>query len=305
MTKSGEGAFMPEWVMIGVPTSAGAHHAGQELAPAALRAAGLPDRLAEAGLHVTDAGDLPGAVFAPDPAATAGRSLAAVVRVAAEVADAVADVVASGRRPLLLGGDCTITVGAVAGFRRAAADTGLIYLDGDADLGVPGDGGSGIFDSMGITHLLGGGAPELAGLAGTPPLLSPDRLAIIGSDPRETSQADRDYLHDQCVSFTEAPAFIEDPAAAARHAMAAIAGQARQVLVHFDIDVVDSADLPLGNFPHYGSGVSLHDALAGLAALHADQSFAGLVLTEINPTHDPAGTELDRLVRGLVPVLAG
>ncbi len=296
---------MPEWVMIGVPTSAGAHHAGQELAPAALRAAGLADRLAQVGVRVADAGDLPGAVFVPDPAATAGRNLAAVARVAAEVAEAVADVVASGRQPLLLGGDCTITVGAVAGFRRAAADIGLIYLDGDADLGVPGDGGSGIFDSMGVTHLLGGGAPELSGLAGAPPLLTADRLAIIGSDPRETSQAGRDYLHDKKVSFTEAPAFIEDPAAAARDAMAVIAGQARSVLVHFDIDVVDSADLPLGNFPHYGSGVRLDDALACLAAVHAHKSFAGLVLTEINPTHDPAGTELDRLVRGLVRVLAG
>jgi arginase len=296
---------MREWVIIGVPTSAGAHHAGQELAPDALRAAGLVSRLAEAGLAVTDAGNLPGAVFAPDPVSTGGRNLSAVARVAAEVADAVADVVGSGRQPLLLGGDCTITVGAVAGFRRGAPDVGLFYLDGDADLGVPGDGGSGIFDSMGITHLLGGGAPELAGLGGEAPLLTPDRLAIVGSDPRETSQAGRDYLRDLNVSFTEAPVFIKDPAGAARAAMAAIGAGSRRVLLHFDIDVVDSADLPLGNFPHYGSGVRLDDALACLAAVHADKSFSGLVLTEINPTHDPGGRELDRLVRGLVAVLAG
>lgn len=296
---------MREWVIIGVPTSAGAHHAGQELAPAALRAAGLTRRLAEAGLKVTDAGDLPGAVFAPDPRATMGRNLAAVARVAGEVADAVAGVVAAGRWPLLLGGDCTITIGAVAGFRRAAPDVGLVYFDGDADLGVPGDGGSGIFDSMGVTHLLGGGAPELAGLGGEMPLLTPDRLAIVGSDPRETSQAGRDQLRDLHVSFTEAPAFMAGPADAGRAAMAAIAAESRQVLVHFDIDVVDSADLPLGNFPHYGSGVTLDDALACLAAMHAGKSFSGLVLTEINPTHDPGGRELDRLVRGLVDVLAG
>ncbi len=41
---------MDEWVIIGVPTSAGAHHAGQELAPDALRAAGLGDRIAKAGM---------------------------------------------------------------------------------------------------------------------------------------------------------------------------------------------------------------------------------------------------------------
>jgi hypothetical protein len=32
---------MPRFAVIGVPSSAGAHHAGQELAPAALGAAGL------------------------------------------------------------------------------------------------------------------------------------------------------------------------------------------------------------------------------------------------------------------------
>ncbi len=296
---------MSEWVVIGVPSSAGAHHAGQEPRLAALRGTGLVSRLGAAGVRVADAGDLPGAVFAPDRDARAGRSLPAVARVAAEVADAVAEVAGSGRLPLVLGGDCTITIGAVAGLRRGEPAVGLIYLDGDADLDVPGDGGSGIFDSMGITHLLGGGAPELAALGGDAPLLTPARLAILGSDPRETSQAGRDHLRELQVSFQEAPAFAADPAAAARRALAAIAGESSRVLVHFDIDVVDSADLPLGNFPHYGSGVTLDDALAGLRELRAAPAFAGLVLTEINPTHDPAGTELDRLVSGLVSALAG
>src|SRR5260370_5536399 len=206
---------MNEWAMIGVPTSAGAHHAGQELAPDALRAAGLADRRLEAGLAVTDAGNLPGAVFAPDRDAPGARSRAAVARVAADVADAVAKVVASDRLPLVLGGDCTITIGAVAGLLRCHPDGGLIYVDGDTDLGVPGDGGSGILDSMGISHLLGRGAPELAGLGGQLPLLEPARLAMLGSDPRETADAERGYLAGLGVSFQEAPAFIADPAGAA------------------------------------------------------------------------------------------
>jgi arginase len=49
--------------VIGVPTSAGSHHAGQDRAPAALRAAGFVGQLREAGLDVTDLGDVPGAVF--------------------------------------------------------------------------------------------------------------------------------------------------------------------------------------------------------------------------------------------------
>jgi arginase len=295
---------MNDWVMIGVPTSAGAHHAGQELAPDALRAAGMPGLLAAAGASVTDAGNLPASVFAADRIDAEARNLAAVTKVAAGVADAVADIAASGRLPLLLGGDCTITIGAVAGFRRHDPDVGLVYVDGDADLGVPGDGGSGILDSMGISHLLGRGAPELTGLGGQVPLLAPARLAILGSDPREASDSDRAFLAGQGVSFQEAPAFIADPARAAERALAAVTRGAGRFLVHFDVDIVDSGDLPLGNFPHYGTGVRLEHVVAGLRVLRAHPSFGGLVLTEVNPTHDPGGSELGRLVDALVTALA-
>jgi arginase len=295
---------MGDWVVIGVPSSAGAHHAGQERAPAALRQAGLLDRLREAGASVQDTGDLPGAVFAVDHDHPHGRNLAAVVRVAREVADAVAGVTQRGGIPLVLGGDCTITLGVIAGFRRRHPDVGLLYLDGDADLGTPQAGGSGIFDSMGVVHLVGGGAPELAGLAGRPPLIDPDRLAIVGADPRETDDAGRRFLAKADVHLAEAPEFISDPAAVAATAMSRVAAASGPVVVHFDVDVVDSGDLPLGNFPHYGSGVSLADAVAGLRVMRAHPSFAGLVLTEVNPTHDADGSQLGRYVRGLVSALA-
>jgi arginase len=293
---------MSDWVMIGVPSSAGAHHAGQDRAPDALRAAGLVARLGAAGESVVDTGNLPAAAFAVDRDHPGSRNLPAVVRVARQVADAVAGA-EDGRPLLVVGGDCTITLGVISGFRRRHPDVGLVYVDGDADLSVPDSGGSGIFDSMGVSHLLGRGAPELAGLAGTVPLLDPARLAIVGSDPRETSDAGRRYLADAGVSFEEAPVFIADPAAAAARALSVVAAASGPVVVHFDVDVVDSGDLPLGNFPHYGSGVLLEHAVACLRVLRAHPSFAGLVLTEVNPTHDADGSVISRYIDALVSAL--
>src|ERR1022692_1918047 len=238
---------MADWTMIVVPSSAGAHHAGQERAPDALRAAGLLPRLAAAGESVHDAGNLPGAVFAVDHDNPGRRSLPAVVRVADALGGAAVDSAAGAWLPLVVGGDCTITLGVIAGFRRRHRDVGLVYVDGDADLGSPDDGGSGIFDSMGVTHLLGGGAPELAGLAGTLPLLEPGRLAIVGSDPRETDDRGRARLAQLGVSFQEAPELIADPAGAARRALAAIEAASGPIVVHVDVDLIDSGDLPLGN----------------------------------------------------------
>ena len=216
---------MREWAVVGVPSSAGAHHAGQEQAPAALRAAGLIERLRAAGLAVADAGDLPAAAFAVDHEHPAARNLAAVAAVARRVADAVADVVADGRLPLVVGGDCTITLGVIAGFRRAHPDACLVYLDGDADVGTPRSTGSGIFDSMGVAHLLGYGAPELTGLAGEPPLLEPYRLALVGADPRETDEAGRRFLAGLGVSFQEGPDLATDPEGTAGRALTAVAAR--------------------------------------------------------------------------------
>jgi arginase len=295
---------MAGWVMIGVPSSAGAHHAGQERAPAALRAAGLLARLRAAGVTISDVGDLSVTPFAVDHDHPKARNLAAVVTVARQVAAAVAGQLEAGRLPLVVGGDCTITLGVVAGFRRRHPDVGLVYADGDADLSTPDSGGSGIFDSMGVAHLLGHGAAELAGLDGPPPLLQPSRLAIVGSDPRETGDAGRRFLAEAGVSFQEAPTLIADPAGAAQQALAAVTPASGPAVVHFDVDMIDSGDLPLGNFPHYGSGVRLDHAVTLLRTLTAHPSFAGLVLTEINPTHDADGGQINRYVNAIIEVLA-
>ena len=81
------------------------------------------------------------------------------------------------------------------------------------------------------------------------------------------------------------------------------------VLVHFDVDSIDSADLPLANFPHYGTGVPLETAEDVLATLLETDQLAAIALTEVNPTYDPGGEQLARyvelvsaaLLRGLGP----
>src|SRR5688500_9416483 len=120
------------YAVVGVPTSAGTHHAGQERAPAALRAHGFVTRLRELGVDVGDEGDIAGETFCADPDHPTARNLAAVVRVARRVADTVAGCVAEGHVPIILGGDCTITLGVVAGVQRHRPDVGVLYLDGDA-----------------------------------------------------------------------------------------------------------------------------------------------------------------------------
>src|SRR5262249_62181825 len=90
--------------VIGVPCSAGAHHGGLERGPAALRAAGLPDRLRPAGWEVSDAGDLASRVFTADAEHPRARNREAVLRGCRGVAAATGQAVPGRRVPRLVGG---------------------------------------------------------------------------------------------------------------------------------------------------------------------------------------------------------
>jgi arginase len=84
-----------------------------------------------------------------------------------------------------------------------------------------------------------------------------------------------------------------------------VSDRTSSVIVHFDVDAVDSADLPLGNYPHYGAGVSLDVAAAVLRVLCSAPDVAAIVLTEVNPTHDPTGRHLRRYVDAVAPSITG
>lgn len=294
---------MNEYTLIGVPSSAGAHGIGQEQAPMQLRRRGLPGRLRAAGLHLADDGDLPLALYRPGSPDKRQQNLDQVVAVAQRVAERVAAVVAGGRIPIVLGGDCTITLGALAGLQRHHPDTGLMYFDGDIDMNTPSTTRSGILDGMGVSHLLGEGAPTLARIGPRFPMLSAERLVLFGYDPAMLEPAERERLAGSGLAHWPVEKITGRPAGAAAEALAALASHAELVLVHFDIDAVDSTDLPLANYPHFNFGQPLDSALQCLAAFCASDKFAGLVITEVNPDHDADGTLLGRLIDGLAGVL--
>lgn len=289
--------------IIGAPCSAGAHHGGLEHGPAGLRAAGLLERLREHGCDVHDAGDLTARVFANDPAHPTARNREQVLAACREVAAAVAKVIDGGRIPVVLGGDCSITVGVVIGCLQIRPLTGLLYLDGDADLRTPDTTIAGNFDGMVISALLGHGDPAFIGLSELTPVLAPSRLAIIGYD-NDIDPRERHLLELPFARF-DSQQLQADAVGVATLARAHVAKSATHTLVHFDVDAVDSADLPLANYPHHGQGVTFPTALKALEVLCAGRSFTGIVLTEVNPTHDPDGQLLRRYVAGVANAIAG
>ncbi|MFI7218873.1 arginase family protein [Micromonospora maritima] len=290
------------WTVVGAPSSAGAHTPGVERAPAALRAAGLLDLLG-AAVDVEDAGDTSGFRWRPDPAYPRGQNAGAVAGVAAEVAAGVAAAVGRERTALVLGGDCTVTIGLVAGCARAGRSPALVYVDGGPDLYTPSTRPNGNLDATGLAHMLGlpGTLPEVAGVGPTVPLLSPERVVVYG-DSLPRGDHERELVAELGLTYVPADEVHADPSAAARRARSSAEGAADGFVVHFDVDVLRFVDAPLADVPE-PFGLGLAEAAATLAELVASPRFLGLSVTEINPDHLPDGEVLPRFVRALAGAL--
>lgn len=278
--------------LIGVPTSAGAYGIGQEQTPSALRNAGLLEAI---HADITDAGDLPTTPFRPDPTSPRSQNIDTVVDVAANVREEVSRAFSEDEIPVVIGGDCTITLGVVSGVLDHHPDANLAYFDGDTDLSTPATTRSGILDAMGIAHLLNidGVDPRLASIGPATPLLDGVQLALIGYEDGDLSDDDRRLLDERNVHMFPAEQLRNDLGATVDRIDHTLGDRPR--IVHFDVDAVDSIDCPLAEFPHFNTGVTLEVATHVLTQLCTTPNLAAIVVTEANPLHDPQGLYIPRL----------
>ncbi|MBI3447314.1 MAG: arginase family protein [Acidobacteria bacterium] len=287
--------------MIGVPSSAGARRTGQERAPKAFRAAGLLERLRAKGLEVADWGDLPESAYRPDAEHPREQNLREVCRVARQVAVHV------GRAPLdralllVLGGDCTITLGVLAGLLERRPGLGLVYFDGDVDLNTPATTSSGILDGMVMAHVLGRGAAELASVGRRMPMLPEEKIAMFGYNVESgwIDPAEQDALGRSSMLKYPLARVREDAAGAAAEALGLLTRRCDGIVAHFDVDVMEFA---AADVPHPG-GLAPDSAFAALRAFVGDARCAAIVVTEFNAERDPDGSLARELVVRLADTL--
>lgn len=291
---------------IGVPSSAGAHTPGIDKAPKALREAGIVEQLQQAGCQVIDHGDLPRTRYTPDKDHPKAQNLERVVDVAAEVAKQVGAMLKASETPLVLGGDCSITVGVVAGYVQHDPSVLLVYIDGGIDLEIPETNPEGNLDSMGVAHMIGvAGVTEALSRIGTRfPLLSPEQVVYFGFEQGPPDDEEEVVLRKYAMRNYPAETIRGRAKAAAVEVLASLEAQQRPFLIHFDVDVIDFVDFPIADVPLFNKGLTFVEAIDSLAVFVASPQVAGLVITEINPDHmDEEGEGARRFVRELVRAL--
>jgi arginase len=297
---------MPALGVLGVPTSAGAFAPGQELAPAALREAGLLDRLRANGVEVADLGDSPVWRWRPDTTRPRAQNLAEVARIARETADRVAEAQDESRTLLVLGGDCTIELGTVAGHVARDEDVGLVYFDVHPDLNTPASVHEGALDWMGMAHALGvdGAERELAGIGARMPLLDDRQVLFFSYGPDQATPFELEQMERRGLGRVPVDEVAADPEGTARRTIDDFGARFTRLLVHFDVDTIDFNDAPLSENTGRGEGLSLDVAMRALRVLVGSERLAALTVTELNPLHgDEEGHTIGRLVEGLADCL--
>ena len=254
---------------------------------------------------MTDFGDLPEVPFRPDQQHPKAQNLQLVVEVAKRVANQVEAVVRDHDLPIVLGGDCTITLGVLAGLIRQTPNLGLMYFDGDVDLNTPDTTVSGIFDGMVMAHIIGKGVAELARVGPRYPLMAEENIVLFGynADAGWIDVAETQVLA-QCQMMTYPLAQIRGTVKElAKQALTQLESKADSILIHFDVDVIDFDDFPAADVPHY-QALSFDEAMAALGVFIASRKLAGLVITEFNAERDADGMLADRFVDAVAKALA-
>jgi arginase len=287
--------------LIGAPSSAAAFSAGTEKAPAALRAAGLVERLQNAGYEVIDYGDCPPRMFADDDEHRRARNLPAIVAGLNDLKVHVEVATKSGALVLVLGGDCAQSVGLISGARRYYKHLNLLWFDRDADLNTPATTPSGRIDGMVVAHIIGKGAPELVRFWGEPPLVREPDITLFGIerlDPPEQDLLNKSPL--RCVLASTIQS--KGAAAAAKNALTNLHADAREFILHLDLDVIASDDLLAVNVPGTG-GLRFDEVRAALTQFLSSKNLLGLDIAQFNPDKDPDGSSARKIVDLLVEVL--
>lgn len=290
--------------VIGVPDSAGSYAAGQEQAPAALRAAGLISALGDAGVEVHDHGDLPKQTWKPDRANTYAQNIGQVVTCLQELTSRLGPMLVAGGRVLVLGGNCTIALAVMAGLRELNDGLpGLLYIDRHFDLNTPESTTDGALDWMGLAHAfaLPGCSDALIDAFGRRPLLDPTQVAWLGIESRPATQWEREQAGRLQLHVSSSESLSTDPVGEATSLLQLL--PSGPLAVHVDVDVLDFIDAPLSeNTDGRNSGPTLDQLGEALAQAASDPRLRVLSIGELNPTRS-AG-EPDAIVRFIDVVVA-
>ena len=190
------------------------------------------------------------------------------------IAAFVAGAVANGERPVSIAGDCVTTLGVLAGLQRAGLSPVVIWLDAHGDFNTPATTPSGFLGGMPLAMAVGRGDQTIVRGLGLTPIAESQ---VILSDARDLDPGEREAVAESGV--THVAAFEE---------LLTMPLPDGPLYVHFDCDVLRTADVPAVLYPAAG-GPSTDEVRAVLRRLAGTNRIAAISLSTWAPDLDEDG----------------
>jgi len=269
--------------IVGVPMDLGAGRRGVDMGPYAIRYAGLERHLQAMGISVVDHHNLavpgPESADAGDPNA---KFQTQIESACVELRRCVAEMLAAGQFPVVLGGDHSIAMGTVAGVLDTYGEVGLLWIDAHGDINTPETTPSGNIHGMPVAAMLG--RARIADRLGwNERQLRPERVVLFGT--RTLDLGERSLIRELGIRmFTMSEIDQIGLKAAIEQAIARVAGPGG-VHVSLDMDAVDPLEAPGVGTPWPG-GLTYREAHLAMELLAATGQVSSVEVTEVNPIHD-------------------
>lgn len=315
--------------IINVPSDLGSVYAGKSKAPAALKSAGLHQKIQSLGFQVSEVTAFPredggwvSSTREPNGARNENSTVEACIKVQQTVSAALAKQYDQDNKPLstfqlILAGECLYCPAIISAYWKHLGTSnkriGIIYMDADCDLYTPEElNTSGNIAGMTLTHLtLRDGAlksmkqfcrPDPVGTG----VVDNSNIVLFGLniDSPANKRPHLGYLFDNQYKVVTSQTVQKAPVQSARAALEWMEERADYILLHLDVDVIDPGLYPLGNVPNY-TGLGFGEAMSAVKIFLKSEKVVGLSIAEVNVDHDPGLNMTRQLVDEIIDGLRG
>ena len=290
--------LLKRFSVIDAPSILGLRPTGVERLPDALKAAGLISRInAEYAGRV-----LPLPYNSERDKETLLLNAYSIREFSQRLADKVTHVLDNKQFPIVLGGDCSILIGALLGLRHNGR-YGLFFIDGHADFYQPNASTSGEVADMDLAIVSGRGPDILANIDGLKPLVLDQDIVVFGyrDEIQAASYGSQDVRHTDMHVFD---LFQVQTLGVVNAAAQAVKGlyehENTGFWIHLDVDVLTDQIMPAVDYRLGGGGLSFSELSDVLKILFGSGHAIGMDITIFNPSKDVDGSVARNLVSSVV-----